>query len=111
MSQVFIFGWGGVPGLGIAGGALALLAYYALGCVALGVYLASRHSLLKPTLAQLRIRWVLLADILKIGLVGAISTLATNLSIGIATGLVGSFGTAAIAGCGTSRYSRRDAVP
>ncbi|MEQ1683876.1 MAG: MATE family efflux transporter [Burkholderiaceae bacterium] len=102
MSQVFIFGWGGVPGLGIAGGALALLAYYALGCVALGWYLVSRHSLLKPTLAHLRIRWVLLADILKIGLVGTISTLATNLSIGIATGLVGSFGTAAIAGYGTA---------
>ena len=65
MSQVFIFGWGPVPGLGIAGGALALLAYYALGCVALGLYLVSRHSLLQPTLAHLRIRRLLLADILK----------------------------------------------
>jgi putative MATE family efflux protein len=102
MSQVLIFGWGPVPGLGIAGGALALLAYYALGCLALGWYLVSRHSLLKPTLAHLRIRWALLADILKVGLVGTISTLATNLSIGIATGLVGSFGTAAIAGYGTA---------
>ena len=102
MSQVFIFGWGTVPGLGIAGGALALLAYYALGCVALGLYLASRHSLLKAALAHLHIRAALLADILKVGLVGTISTVATNLAIGIATGLVGSFGTAAIAGYGTA---------
>jgi putative MATE family efflux protein len=102
MSQVFIFGFGGLPGLGIAGGALALLSYYALGCIALGLYLGSKHSLLKPSWASFRLRWPLFADILKVGLVGTISTLATNLAIGIATGQVGSFGPAAIAGYGTA---------
>lgn len=102
MSQVFIFGWGSVPGLGIAGGALALLAYYVLGSVALTLYLASRHSLLKASWARLKLRRALFADILKVGLVGTVSTLATNLAIAIATGLVGGFGTAAIAGYGTA---------
>ena len=102
MSQLFIFGAAGVPSLGIAGGALALLSYYALGCVALALYLGSRHSLLKPSWATLQMRWALFADILKVGLVGTISTLATNLSIGIATAQVGGFGTAAIAGYGTA---------
>ena len=102
MSQVFIFGWRDMPGLGIAGGALVLPAYYAIGTLALGLYLASRHSLLRPTLAHLRIRWALFADILKVGLVGTVSTLATNLAIGIATAQVGGFGTPAIAGYGTA---------
>jgi putative MATE family efflux protein len=102
MSQVFIFGIGGWAGLGIAGGALALLSYYALGCIALGLYLASRHSLLKPHWASFRPRAALFADILKVGLVGAISTVATNLAIGIATAQVGEFGPTAIAGYGTA---------
>ena len=102
MSQVFIFGIGGWAGLGIAGGALALLSYYALGCIALGIYLASKHSLLKPSWASLRPRRDLFADILKVGLVGAISTVATNLAIGIATAQVGQFGPTAIAGYGTA---------
>ena len=102
MSPALIFGWGPLPALGIAGGALALLAYYALGCVALAAYLASRHSLLRPSMAHLTVRRALLADILKVGLVGTVSTLATNLAIGIATAQVGGFGTAAIAGYGTA---------
>jgi putative MATE family efflux protein len=102
MSQGFIFGFGGWGGLGIAGGALALLSYYALGCVALGWYLVSKHSLLKPSWASFSPRWPLFADILKVGLVGAISTVATNLAIGIATAQVGGFGPAAIAGYGTA---------
>ena len=47
-------------------------------------------------------RWALFRDILRVGLVGAISTVATNLVIGIGTALVGHFGTAAIAGYGTA---------
>ena len=102
MSQGFIFGFGGWRGLGIAGGAMALLSYYVLGCLALGAYLLSRHSLLKPSFRQFKPRWPLFADILKVGLVGAISTVATNLAIAIATSQVGGFGTAAIAGYGTA---------
>jgi Na+-driven multidrug efflux pump len=44
----------------------------------------------------------LFRDILRIGLVGSISTVATNLSIGVATSLAGGFGPAAIAGYGTA---------
>jgi putative MATE family efflux protein len=111
MSQTFIFGIGGWKGLGIAGGALALLSYYVLGCIALGLYLASRHSLLKPSWSTFRLRWPLFADILKVGLVGAISTVATNLSIAIATSQVGGFGTEAIAGYGTASRLEYVLVP
>ncbi|MFI5444842.1 MATE family efflux transporter [Polaromonas sp. UC242_47] len=102
LSPLLIFGWGPLPGLGIAGGAIALLAYYLVGSVALVVYLWSPRSLLRPSFAHIRFRWVLFKDILRVGLVGMVSTVATNLAIGITTALVGGFGTAAIAGYGTA---------
>jgi Na+-driven multidrug efflux pump len=72
-----------------AGGALALLAYYLFGSLALVAYLWSRHSLLRPTLAGVRLRWALFSDILVVGLTGAVSTVATNLTIAVTTSLVG----------------------
>ena len=102
LSPLLIFGWGPLPALGIAGGAIALLAYYLVGSLALAVYLWSPRSLLRPSFAHIRFRWVLFKDILRVGLVGTVSTVATNLAIGITTALVGGFGTAAIAGYGTA---------
>ena len=102
LSPLLIFGWGPLPGLGIAGGAVALLAYYLAGSLALAAYLWSPKSLLRPSLSHLRFRWILFKDILRVGLVGTVSTVATNLAIVITTALVGGFGTAAIAGYGTA---------
>ncbi len=112
LSALLIFGAGPVPGFGIAGGAIALLLYYALGVLVLGAYLVSRHSLLRPFGAigaatagsprpAIRLRATLFADILRVGLAGAMSALATNVTIAVGTGLVGTFGPAAIAGYGT----------
>ncbi|RZL64703.1 MAG: MATE family efflux transporter [Variovorax sp.] len=102
LSPLLIFGWGPVPALGIAGGALALLLYYAGGTLALWWYLRSPQSLLRPVRATLQLRWPLFRDILRVGVIGAVSTVATNLSIGIATALSGQFGAGAIAGYGTA---------
>lgn len=102
LSPLLIFGWGPIPGMGIAGGAVALLLYYLGGTLALWMYLRSSGSLLKPKFADTRLRWPLFHDILRVGLVGVIATVATNLSIGIATALSGNFGPGAIAGYGTA---------
>jgi Na+-driven multidrug efflux pump len=81
---------------------VAVLIYYALGSVALLAYLRSDSSVVRFTVAGIRLRWALFVDILRVGLVAALVTVATNLTIAIATGLVGSFGPAAIAGYGTA---------
>lgn len=101
-SPLLIFGWGPIPGMGIAGGAIALLLYYLLGTGALLLYLRSSRSLLKPLWRGVKLHWLLFRDILRIGLLGSISTLSTNLAIGIATALAGHFGAGAIAGYGTA---------
>ena len=102
LSALLIFGWGPLPGLGIAGGAIALLSYYGIGSLVLLLYLNSSASLLRPRWQPFQLRWALCWDILRVGLAGTISTVATNLAIGITTALVGGFGTAAIAGYGTA---------
>lgn len=102
VSPLLIFGWGPLPGMGIAGGALALVLYYLGGTIALCVYLRSSSSLLQLSRSGLQLRGSLFSSILRVGLLGAVSTVATNLSIGIATALAGHFGPAAIAGYGTA---------
>jgi putative MATE family efflux protein len=101
LSPCLIFGLGPFPKLGIAGGAVAVLLYYAIGAAVLAAYLSSGRSIVRLTLRGIRLRWALFADILRVGAVAALITVQTNLTIAIATGLVGAFGPAAIAGYGT----------
>ena len=101
VSPALIFGWGPFPALGIAGGAVALVSYYVLGCVAFVAYLWGGRSVLHPSLRVVRFRWPLFRDILRVGAVAALVTVATNLTIIIGTAFVGEFGPAAIAGYGT----------
>src|SRR5258706_2015942 len=101
LSPVLIFGCGPFPAFGIAGGAIALLAYYAAGTGALWAYLWSGKNVLRPSIRGVRFRWPLFRDVLRVGAVAALVTVSTNLTIMIGTALVGEFGTAAIAGYGT----------
>jgi len=101
LSPCLIFGWGPVPPLGVAGGAVAVIAYYAVGSIALIAYLRSRRSVVHLLFGGIRFRWPLFRDILRVGAVAALITIQTNLTIAIATGFVGRFGPAAIAGYGT----------
>ena len=101
LSPCLIFGLGPLPKLGVAGGAVAVVIYYAAGSAVLAAYLRSGRSVVRLSLRGIRLRWPLFADILRVGLVAALITVQTNLTIAIATGFVGAFGPAAIAGYGT----------
>ena len=102
LSPLLIFGAGPIPALGIAGGAIALLSFYVAGTLVLAAYLWSGKSTLRPAHTRLAFRRDLFFDILRVGLIGGISTIATNITIATGTALVGHFGTAAIAGYGTA---------
>src|SRR2546427_2183560 len=101
LSPCLIFGWGPFPRLGVAGGAVAVIAYYLVGSMALVAYLRAGRSVVRLSFADVRFRWPLFRDILRVGAVAALITVQTNLTIAIATGFVGRFGPAAIAGYGT----------
>ena len=100
LSPCLIFGWGPFPRLGVAGGAVAVVAYYAVGGVALAAYLWSGRSVVQPALRGVGLRWRLFRDILRVGAVAALITVQTNLTIAITTGIVGRLGSGAIAGYG-----------
>jgi putative MATE family efflux protein len=100
LSPALIFGWGPLPRLGIAGGAIAVLLYYAIGSAVLTWYLCSGRSIVRLALRGARLEWRLFHDILRVGAVAALVTIQTNVTIATVTGIVGAFGPTAIAGYG-----------
>ena len=101
LSPLLIFGCGPIPAMGIAGGGAAVVLTTALTAAMLAWHiLSSRHSLVRPKLARLRM--ALFSDILRVGAVGSVSTLQTTLTIALTTALVGAAaGPDAVAGYGT----------
>jgi putative MATE family efflux protein len=106
LSPALIFGLGPVPQLGIAGAGAAVITYYVLAGVALVAYMRSRHSPIRLVWAPLE--WRLFKDILGVGGISAIGTLQINITVALATALVGPFGIDALAGYGMA--SRLDYV-
>ena len=100
LSPLFIFGFGPIPALGMAGAGVAVVTTTAATALVLAWYLFSRASLLRPKLVRLRA--ALFGDILRVGAVGALSTLQTTLTVALTTALVATAGGSdAIAGYGT----------
>jgi len=98
LSPLFIFGWGWVPRMGVAGAGVALILFNVGSAIVLALYMHSAHSGIR--LARTRLQWRHFNDILKVGLVSAIGTVVANLTVVVTTGLVGAHGRDAIAGYG-----------
>jgi putative MATE family efflux protein len=100
LSPALIVGWGPFPRLGIAGPAVAMVVNASLGSLALGAFLLSGRSLVRLSPSGFRPRRALLWEILRVGAPGSLNTVFTNATVVVLTGIVGSFGTFALAGYG-----------
>ena len=99
LSPTLIHGWGPFPQLGVRGAALALVIAFTAGSVVVAGYLAGRRGLVRLRL-DVRPRTALFREILRVGLPGALNAALTNLTVLLLTGIVGQFGTHALAGYG-----------
>jgi len=100
LSGALILGWFGAPQLGIAGGAVSVLVVAALNCVILLARLVYGQPAVPLKRAAMRFRRALFADIARVGALAALSPVFVVLTIGVLNGVMGKFGTAAIAGYG-----------
>jgi putative MATE family efflux protein len=98
LSPLFIFGWGWVPRMGVAGAGAALIVFNVGSAIVLVLYMRSVHSAIRLARTPLRSR--LFNDILGVGLISAVGTVVANLTVVVTTGLVGAHGRDAIAGYG-----------
>ncbi len=100
VSPCLIFGWGPFPRMGVSGGATALIVYYALGIALQAAYLWGGFGVVLPGF-RIRLQRRLFMAILRVGAPASTTSIMTNLTIMLTTGMVGAFGPAALAGFGT----------
>lgn len=106
-----VFGMGAWPGLGIVGAATSSLTVSAVTAAVLAAWLAKGRG-------GLRLRWQrfhphrrMFAAILRVGAPASLSPILSNLSVALVTGLIGSYGTAALAGYGVAARLEYVMVP
>lgn len=98
LSYALVFGAGPLPKLGIAGAGVAYVVAAICASIVTGTYIWRRG--LRPRRADLKLDPLLFREILRVGAISSVSALQTVLTAVILTGLVGRFGTAALAGYG-----------
>lgn len=100
LSALLIFGFGPIPPFGVPGAAWAFVLYYVGASAVLAVALLSRDGPIALIFARFRPDRRHFRAIFGVGAISALMTVQANLIVVIVTGIVGAFGTAALAGYG-----------
>jgi putative MATE family efflux protein len=100
LAGVLMLGIAGWPGLGLAGAAVAALATTMASIFALAHAVWAGRLGFSPSLTGIRLRWEIFREILGVGALGSLTTVTSNVTAMLVTGLVGRFGVAALAGYG-----------
>ncbi|MBN9086032.1 MAG: hypothetical protein J0J01_03905 [Reyranella sp.] len=95
---VLTLGIGGWPGLGLLGGAIAPMITSVVGVVLYARAIARGRLGFVPTFKGVRLQPRLFVEILRVGAMGSVTTIAATLTAMLVTGLVARYGTAALAG-------------
>jgi Na+-driven multidrug efflux pump len=100
LSPLLIYGWGPIPGFGMAGAGYAVLTGSAVTILMLSASFIAGRSLARFRWAALR--WSMFAEILRVGAVASVNSFQTTATVAITTALVAhAGGTGAVAGFGT----------
>src|SRR5262249_45928237 len=100
LAPALVMGWGPFPRLGVAGTATANPVGFGAASLLLPGHLPSPWGAVHPPFRGLPIRGARLRETLRVGAPGSVNTILTNLTVVLMTGLVGPFGTFALAGYG-----------
>jgi putative MATE family efflux protein len=100
LSGVLTLGVADWPGFGVAGSAIASLSVAAGTAVFQARAICAGRLGFVPGWSGVRLQWPVFREILRVGILGSITTLIANLMAVLMIGLAGRFGTAALAGYG-----------
>ncbi len=100
LAAALALGVGRWPGLGLTGSAIAVFAVNTLAALLLARAIRRGRLGFVPTLKGVRLQARLFGEILHVGLMGSVTTIAASATAVLVTALVGRFGTAALAGYG-----------
>lgn len=111
LCPLLVFGWGPIAAQGVAGAALSSLCTSMLTALVLTHYLWRGQGAVRLRRAEFGVRPELLRAILRVGAPASLSPVLSNGSIAAATALIGSYGTAALAGYGVAARLEYIMVP
>ena len=102
LSAGLTLGIGTWPGLGIAGPAIASIVTTAISFLLQARAVRRGRLGFKPTFGGVRLQARLFWEILRVGLLGSVTTIAASATALVVTAFIGRFGTAALAGYGVA---------
>jgi Na+-driven multidrug efflux pump len=102
LSPALIFGWAGLPRLGVAGAGIGGIVSFGLAALLLTAYLRSGRSPVPLVLRGVHLRRDCFWEILRVGAPSVVNVTAMNLAVTLFTSFVARFGAPALAGYGAA---------